>query len=70
MNEKPVVKRVIQRCGCDAILPFALMYVFYIIFHGHLSPGGGFQGGERLDSLRGNRCNRSDSSTSERTKCP
>ena len=45
MSEKPVIKRVIQRCGCDAILPFALMYVFYIIFHGHLSPGGGFQGG-------------------------
>ena len=39
------IKRVIQRCGCDAILPFALMYVFYIILHGHLSPGGGFQGG-------------------------
>ena len=45
MNEKPTVKRVIQRCGCDSILPFALVYVFYIIFHGHLSPGGGFQGG-------------------------
>lgn len=45
MNEKPRIKRVIQRCGCDAILPFALVYVFYIIFHGHLSPGGGFQGG-------------------------
>ena len=39
------VKRVIQRCGCDAILPLALVYIFYIIFHGHLSPGGGFQGG-------------------------
>ena len=45
MNEKPRIKRVIQRCGCDAILPFALVYVFYIILHGHLSPGGGFQGG-------------------------
>ena len=45
MNDKLRVKRVIQRCGCDAILPFALVYVFYIIFHGHLSPGGGFQGG-------------------------
>lgn len=39
------IKRVIQRCGCDAILPLALVYLFYIILHGHLSPGGGFQGG-------------------------
>ena len=45
MNNKPEIKRIIQRCGCDAILPFALVYVFYIILHGHLSPGGGFQGG-------------------------
>ena len=45
MNEKPRIKRVIQRCGCDAVLPFALVYVLYIILHGHLSPGGGFQGG-------------------------
>ena len=45
MNEKPRIKRVIQRCGCDAILPFALIYVLYILLHGHLSPGGGFQGG-------------------------
>ena len=45
MNKKPEIKRVIQRCGCDAILPFALVYVLYIILHGHLSPGGGFQGG-------------------------
>lgn len=39
------IKRVIQRCGCDTILPLCLVYVFYIILHGHLSPGGGFQGG-------------------------
>ncbi|MBO5555601.1 MAG: MnhB domain-containing protein [Oscillospiraceae bacterium] len=45
MNNKPHVQRVIQRCGCDSILPFALVYIFYIILHGHLSPGGGFQGG-------------------------
>ena len=45
MNNKPVIKRVIQRCGCDKILPLCLVYVFYIILHGHLSPGGGFQGG-------------------------
>ena len=44
MNNKPEIKRIIQRCGCDAILPLALVYVLYIILHGHLSPGGGFQG--------------------------
>ena len=26
-------------------LPFALMFGFYVIMHGNLSPGGGFQGG-------------------------
>ena len=45
MNEKPVVKNVIARCGCDKILPLAVVYILYIILHGHLSPGGGFQGG-------------------------
>ncbi len=44
-NNKPQIQRVIQRCGCDFILPFALVYLIYIILHGHLSPGGGFQGG-------------------------
>ena len=45
MNEKRQIKHVIQRCGGDALLPFAMVYMFYIILHGHLSPGGGFQGG-------------------------
>ena len=45
MNEKPVIKNVIARCGADKILPIAIVYMFYIILHGHLSPGGGFQGG-------------------------
>lgn len=36
---------IIPKCGCDAVMPFALVYMFYIILHGHLSPGGGFQGG-------------------------
>jgi multicomponent Na+:H+ antiporter subunit B len=38
-------KNVILRCGADSLLPLMLVYMFYIIFHGHLSPGGGFQGG-------------------------
>ena len=44
MKERKVLN-FIPECGCDAIMPFALVYLFYIILHGHLSPGGGFQGG-------------------------
>ena len=36
---------VILRSGGDSLLPFVLVYKLYIILHGHLSPGGGFQGG-------------------------
>ena len=45
MNEKIKVKNVILRCGGDSLLPLMLVYMLYIILHGHLSPGGGFQGG-------------------------
>ena len=45
MKQGIEVKNVIQPCGVDTILPLALVYIFYIILHGHLSPGGGFQGG-------------------------
>ena len=51
MNEKPVVKNVITKCGCDKILPVACVYILYIILHGHLSPGGGFQGGVLIVAL-------------------
>lgn len=44
MNNR-TVKNIIPACGADFMMPFVLMYMFYIIFHGHLSPGGGFQGG-------------------------
>ena len=44
-NKERKVKNVILRCGADKILPMAIVYMFYIILHGHLSPGGGFQGG-------------------------
>ena len=36
---------VILRSGGDSLLPFALVFMLYVILHGHLSPGGGFQGG-------------------------
>ena len=45
MENKRTFKNTIQRCGSDKILPLAIVYRFYIILHGHLSPGGGFQGG-------------------------
>ncbi len=44
-NNNRRFKNVIKRCGSDRILPLAIVYIFYIILHGHLSPGGGFQGG-------------------------
>lgn len=45
-NKKNItIKRVVQRCGCDKALPLAVVYILYVILHGHLSPGGGFQGG-------------------------
>ena len=44
MNERET-NNVILRCGADSLLPLMLVYMFYIILHGHLSPGGGFQGG-------------------------
>ncbi len=36
---------LIIRCRADKFLPPALVLGLYIILHGHLSPGGGFQGG-------------------------
>ena len=43
-NENIHIRHVIQR-SLDIVLPLAMVYMFYIILHGHLSPGGGFQGG-------------------------
>ena len=45
MKDGIKVKNIIQPCGVDSILPLILVYICYIILHGHLSPGGGFQGG-------------------------
>ena len=44
MNKR-TMKNVITKCGADFLTPFVLVYMFYVILHGHLSPGGGFQGG-------------------------
>ena len=45
MKQNIQVKNLVLRCGADSLLPLMLVYMLYIIFHGHLSPGGGFQGG-------------------------
>lgn len=45
MNKNRKILNIVPACGADAVMPFLLVYLFYIILHGHLSPGGGFQGG-------------------------
>jgi len=35
----------ILKASADLLFPFLLMVGFYIILHGHVTPGGGFQGG-------------------------
>lgn len=35
----------IVRAGADMLYPFCMMYGLYVVAHGHLTPGGGFQGG-------------------------
>ncbi|MEA3494120.1 MAG: MnhB domain-containing protein [Candidatus Margulisiibacteriota bacterium] len=41
MNRKSAIVKVFTR----KLFPFILLYGCYLISHGHLSPGGGFQGG-------------------------
>lgn len=41
MSEMSKIVRTITSLG----FPFALIYGLYVIAHGHLTPGGGFQGG-------------------------
>lgn len=36
---------LIVRCLADRFLPLGLILGFYVILHGNISPGGGFQGG-------------------------
>ncbi len=39
-HDSPIVRRV-----SSLLIPLIQLYAFYILFHGHYSPGGGFQGG-------------------------
>jgi multicomponent Na+:H+ antiporter subunit B len=42
-DDNPIVSLVSR-----AVSPFIMVYALYVIFHGHYSPGGGFQGGTML----------------------
>jgi len=41
---------LILKTGCRFLLPLILLFGAYIFIHGHLSPGGGFQGGAIIAS--------------------
>lgn len=45
MKKNIKVKNVILKSAADFFTPISLMFGFYMIFHGHLIPGGGVQGG-------------------------
>jgi multicomponent Na+:H+ antiporter subunit B len=42
-DDNPIVSLVAR-----VVSPFIMLYALYVIFHGHYSPGGGFQGGTML----------------------
>jgi multicomponent Na+:H+ antiporter subunit B len=42
--------QVILRVIAKLLIPFILLFGFYVIMHGEVSPGGGFQGGVILAS--------------------
>ena len=44
-------KNTIIKTSADVFMPFSLILGLYIILHGHLSPGGGFQGGVIIASV-------------------
>lgn len=48
MKNKRKQKDVIIPSCADLVIPITLVLGAYIILHGHLSPGGGFQGGVLL----------------------
>jgi multicomponent Na+:H+ antiporter subunit B len=40
MGNSKIIRTIAQK-----VFPFIVLFGFYLISHGHLSPGGGFQGG-------------------------
>jgi multicomponent Na+:H+ antiporter subunit B len=45
-----VKEQVLVRVMAQLLIPFILLFGFYVIVHGELGPGGGFQGGVILAS--------------------
>ena len=41
----PIKEQIIIRSVSKLFIPFIQLYAFYVIAHGDISPGGGFQGG-------------------------
>ncbi len=44
MTEQPGMSPIVRTVAA-LIFPFILIFSFYVIMYGHLTPGGGFQGG-------------------------
>ncbi len=42
---------VIMRIGVKLVLPFILLFAFYVHFHGDYGPGGGFQAGVMMAGM-------------------
>lgn len=45
MKKNIKTKNIIVKTAADIFMPLGLLFGIYVILHGHLSPGGGFQGG-------------------------
>ncbi len=43
-RDEPGLSPIVQTIAA-LLFPFILIFSFYVIMHGHLTPGGGFQGG-------------------------
>ena len=48
--EKRKTKNIIVKCAADMFIPLAIVFGFYVVFHGDTGPGGGFQGGVLIAS--------------------
>lgn len=44
------MENIIVRTTCRLLIPFIQLYALYVVAHGDLSPGGGFQGGVIIGS--------------------
>lgn len=50
MKERVAKDHIIRRVIAKILIPFIQLYALYVIAHGELGPGGGFQGGVILGS--------------------